>query len=173
MPKLPMGGRFRHPCFMNAKGDNLVEAIQSSGYKAVLVVTGGGVGAIHALLEHPGASRFVLDVQIPYSAAALDEFLGEAPASACSEETARRLAARAFERASRLAPHAALGIACTAALQTTRERRGSDRAYICIQSENRTICQHLEIDPGTRSQQDAWVSGSLLAKIFEFVGVNE
>lgn len=157
---------------MNGKHDKLIEAIQASGYKACIVVTGGGVGAIHAMLAHPGASRFVLDVRIPYSPETLAEYLGSPPTSACSEETARQLAQIAFDHASCLAPRA-MGIACTAALQTTRTRRGSDRAFICIQSSERTVFQRLEIDPGTRSQQDAWVSGSLLAKIRECVGVAE
>jgi nicotinamide mononucleotide (NMN) deamidase PncC len=157
---------------MSGTPASLIEAIQSSGYKAVLVLTGGGVGAVHAILAHPGASRFVLDVQIPYCPEALAEYLGHEPVSACSEETARQLAQTAFNHASRLTSRAALGVACTAALQTTRARRGSDRAFICIQSSDRTIFQPLEIDPGTRSQQDAWVSGSLLAKMYECVGVD-
>ena len=69
---------------MNEQGQQLIEKIQSSGWKSVWAITGGGVGAVHCILSHAGASRFVLDVRIPYSAEALEEFLGEKP------ETARR-----------------------------------------------------------------------------------
>lgn len=146
---------------MNKQGQQLIEQIQSSGWKSVWTVTGGGIGAVHSMLAHPGASRFVLDVRIPYSPGALEDFLGEKPESACSAETARQMAAKALEKGT-------LGVACTAALQTNRERRGADRAFICIQSETKTVCEKVDIEPGTRAEQEAWVSGRLLAMLAEF-----
>ena len=156
---------------MSGEHDNLIEAIQASGYKACIVVTGGGVGAIHALLSHPGASRFVLDVRIPYNSEALSEYLGTTPVSACSEETARQLALAALDRASHLADSASrvVGIACTAALQTTRERRGADRAFICIKSGRKELARKLEILPGSRSEQEAELSEAFLNLMSEFL----
>jgi nicotinamide mononucleotide (NMN) deamidase PncC len=142
--------------------NDLIEEIQASGYQSVWVVTGGGIGAVHCMLAHPGASRFVKDIRIPYSPEALEDFLGEPPESACSEKTARLMAAKALEKST-------MGIACTAALQTNRTRKGADRAFICIQSQKKTACKCIDLDPGTRSEQDAFVSGMLLALIAEFV----
>ncbi len=146
---------------MNEREEQLIEQIQSSGWKAVWAVTGGGAGAVQAMLSHPGASRFVLDVRIPYSPEALQDFLGTKPASACSEETARRMAAKALEKGT-------LGVACTAALQTNRARKGADRAFICIQSARKTVCEKIEVPPGTRTEQDAFVSGRLLTLLAEY-----
>ncbi len=146
---------------MNEPGQQLIETIQSSGWKSVWAVTGGGIGAVHCMLSHPGASRFVLDIRIPYSAAALEDFLGEKPDSACSEMTARLMAAKALEKGT-------LGIACTAALQTSRKRKGADRAFICIQSAQKTVCEKIEVEPGTRAEQDAFVSGMLLTLLARF-----
>ncbi|WP_136077971.1 hypothetical protein [Pontiella desulfatans] len=150
----------------------MIEAIQSSGFQSVWAVTGGGVGAVHAMLAHPGASRFVLDIRIPYSPDALAGFLGKTPASSCSEDAARAMAQVAFDHASSLTHHA-LGIACTAALQTKRTRRGADRAHICIQSAGQTVCEKVDVAPGSRSQQDAFLSGVLLDRIAEFVGADQ
>jgi len=155
--------------------ESLVEAIQASGFNAAMVVTGGGSGAIHALLSHPGASRFMIEAQIPYSSEALGTYLGETPSQSCSEETARQLAAKALERASSLKPHLSnlIGVACTAALQTNRERKGSDRAFICIQSSKKEVLHKLELAPDRRVDQENIVTEKLLKLIAEFVGVED
>ena len=132
---------------MEGDKDSLIETIQSSGFKAVIVVTGGGSGAVHALLSHPGASRFVLEAQIPYSPEALFDYLGEKLGQACSSEAASTLAQHAFERAlifslSSKASFPILGIACTSALKTNRERRGDDRAFVCIKSRKKEFIIH-------------------------------
>lgn len=159
---------------MNGISDHQIEAVQASGYRAALVVAGGGIGAVHALLLHPGASRFVMEVQVPYSPEAMFDYLGENVPQFCSAEAAATMAERAFERALvfSLASNAAfpiLGISCTAALQTNRERKGSDRAFICIKSRKEEITRKLELLPGSRGEQEAAVSHVLLNMIAEYV----
>ncbi len=148
--------------------DNLVEAIHSSGYQACIAIAGGGVGAVQSLLVHPGASRFVLDVRIPYSREAMNDFLGQPPGSYCSGQTARAMAHSAYAYASRFSSRA-LGIACTAALQTRDMRTDSDRACLCVCSTKRTLCETVELEPNSRSVQDAAVSERLLALVARFV----
>lgn len=163
---------------MEETWDQLIELIQSSGHKAALVVTGGGSGAVHALVSHPGASRFVLEVQIPYTVPAMRDYLGEEPQGSCSEETALLLAERAYERAMVFTlpvgdSSPILGIACTAALETIRERKGADRAYLAIRSRKRQEVRKLELETGTRQDQEETVSRALLAFIAEFLGEGE
>lgn len=147
--------------YMSDQQNELIERIQSSGWKSAWAITGGGIAAVHCVLVHPGASRFVLDVRIPYSAEALEDFLGEKVASACSEETARKMAAKALEKGT-------LGVACTAALRTNRERKGADRAFICIQSAEKTVCERIDLEPDSRGAQDAYLSGVLLSMVSKF-----
>ncbi|VGO18051.1 hypothetical protein [Pontiella sulfatireligans] len=158
---------------MKGECDKLIENIQSSGWEASIVATGGGSGAVHALLSHPGASRFVLETQIPYSAEALSAYLGYAPAQGCSKETGRLMASRALERAHQLqvpdSKFKGMGIACTAALQTNRQRKGADRAFIYIKSTDREASQVLELARGTRAEQEEALSEALLKFIAEFV----
>ena len=107
---------------------------------AVIVVTGGGSQAIADLLAVPGASRTVLEAIVPYSDAALSEFLGSEPAQAASEDTARALAERAAARARELRPEGpSVGIACTAALVTDRPKRGDHRAFVACGDEVRSV----------------------------------
>lgn len=163
---------------MKGERNNLIEAIQDSGHRAALIISGGGIGAVHDLLSHPGASRFVLELQIPYSPPAMFDYLGEKLDGFCSEDAAKIMAERAYERAliftlSHGDGKPILGIACTAALQTIRARKGDDRAYFCIKSRKREVARKLEVAPGSRAEQEELVSAALLAFMAEFLGEGE
>lgn len=156
---------------------NVIEAIQASGWNAAIVVSGGGSGAVHALLSHPGASRFILEAQIPYSPEAMFDYLGEKLDSFCSAEAAATMACRAFERAlifslSSKMNRPFLGVSCTAALQTNRERKGSDRAFVCIKTRTEEVVRELTVPFGSRSEQDAAVSEGFVDFLAEFLGKN-
>jgi len=152
-----------------------IARIFGSGHRAAFAVTGGGSGALHSLLSTPGASRFVADARIPYSPEALADFLGEPVEHNCSSETARALAEKAFfqclETCRLGAPtRRAIGIACTAALQTDRERRGDDRAFICIKTEQSDKLYVLYFSKASRAEQEALLSDWLLVLITQAVG---
>ena len=102
--------------------------------KLVLAVTGGGTEAIGNMLSVGGASSYFLEGVVPYSNKSLDDFLGFAPKKYCSEQTARQMAAAAFQRALYLgaADVEALGVACTASLvKPSGEREGREHvAYL-------------------------------------------
>ncbi len=170
--------------FMNP---NRIERILDSGYKAVLVTTGGGSSALNALLTTPGASRFVADAQIPYSPEALERFLGEKPEQSVSPAAARKLADVAFANSppSEGCPTSRavavrrrkggvgsrrIGIACSAALQTNRERRGADRAFICIKTKQAEKLYALHFSKTSREEQEALLSDWLLVLIAQAVG---
>jgi hypothetical protein len=158
----------------------------NSGFRAVLVTAGGGSGALSTLLTTPGASRFVADAHIPYSTEALERFLGEKPEHAVSPVTARALAEKAFDLAtgnvesalradlrSQSAPcnnSRCVGIACSAALQTDRERRGADRAFICIKTGAAEKVYALYLSRTSRADQEALLSDWLLALIAQATG---
>jgi len=120
----------------DAAWNQLISALHASGRKAALAITGGGSGAIGALLRVPGGSRLLLDAQVPYDMQALATFLGFAPAQACSAETAIAMARRARARAVRLVPADAdlVGLGATAALVSDRPRKGEHRFHIAVAS---------------------------------------
>lgn len=112
----------------------LISTLHASGPKAALAITGGGSGAIGELLRVPGGSRLLIEAQVPYDEGALATFLGFAPASASSAETAIAMARASRARAGRLVPgHADLvGLGATAALVSDRPRRGEHRFHIAF-----------------------------------------
>ena len=108
----------------------------------------------------------------------LCQYLGEELESHCSESAAMIMGERAYERASIFTlpfgdASPILGIACTAALQTRRERRGADRAFICIRARNRQQVRKVELPIGSRQEQEAIVSSALLEFVAEFLGVQQ
>ena len=116
--------------------DTLASRVVARAMPMTIVVAGGASGAIAALLRQPGASRTLLDAQIPYSQQALATYLGHLPQSICSPDTARLLAWRAWTNARQLAnidqKSNCFGVSCTAALATQPARRGADRAHFAL-----------------------------------------
>ena len=120
----------------DAAWHQLISALHASGRKAALAITGGGSGAIGELLRVPGGSRLLVEAQVPYDAAALEAFLGFAPAQASSADTAIAMARSVRARAARLVPADTdlVGLGATAALVSDRPRRGEHRFHIASAS---------------------------------------
>ena len=116
----------------DASWHSLISTLHGSGPKAALAITGGGSGAIGALLRVPGGSRLLLDAQVPYDQQALAAYLGFMPDQASSASTAIAMARAARARAGRLASpgEAVVGLGATAALVSDRPRKGEHRFHI-------------------------------------------
>src|SRR5262245_6266538 len=103
----------------------IIEGIHGSGRALALAVTGGGSSAIARLLEVPGGSRSLIEALVPYHTQALEEFLGGPVLQACSDDTARSMSVRAWERAHARASSAMpIGLGLTASLVSDRPKRG-------------------------------------------------
>ena len=128
----------------DAAWQQLISALHASGRKTALAITGGGSGAVGELLRVPGGSRLLIEAQIPYDERALANFLGFAPAQACSSDTTIAMAQSARARAARLVPRTSVGVGidlvgpdlvglgATAALVSDRPRRGEHRFHIAF-----------------------------------------
>lgn len=140
----------------------LIAALTAADRRLVVVSTGGGAGVIPHLVTTPGASSVVLDAQVPYARAAVDQLLGGPQDSYCSPKTARRLAAAAWERAIRLdasepaapEPGRAVGLAIVASLKTSRPKRGGHRICVAVQTLEMTCSAELMLLKDARSRAD-------------------
>lgn len=147
----------------------------------MIAVTGGGSAAISRLLEVPGASATVLDAAVPYSAPALDDWLGRHPDSYCSRETSLAMATVAWCRARDLARRGGadvgncLGIACTASLISDRPKKGEHRCWIAIETSTHSRVIRLTLNKGQRDRQaeEAMVADLILRSIAECCGIND
>lgn len=112
---------------------------QPSPRPSVLYVTGGGTQLVPWLLCVPGASRTVLEVQVPYAQRSFDQLTGEAPEQYCSAGAARLLAEAAFRRACELVDGGSsggdcVGLGCTAVLRSEPPKRGQHRCFVAVHS---------------------------------------
>ncbi|MFN0053130.1 MAG: hypothetical protein ACKV0T_13170 [Planctomycetales bacterium] len=159
---------------LDSKWRRLIETIHQSPQQFVIVLTGGGASAVAQLLVVPGGSRTILEATIPYSAAALANWLGKTPEQYCAEETALAMATVAYERGERLSGRARAegglsrsaaaplpeevsgdaiaGIACTAALVSDRPKKGDHRCFVAVQTAGSTSCVALVLDKGARDR---------------------
>ena len=137
--------------------DTLIRQIHSSGRQMVLAVTGGGSAAISRMLGVPGGSKTILDAVVPYSESAMSRFLCGAPASACSERTARALAMAALMRARELSDadwHSLVGVGATASLVSDRPKKGDHRIHIAWQSAETTVVASCVFAKGRRDRNE-------------------
>jgi hypothetical protein len=158
---------------------SLVAQIHAAPVRMVLAVTGGS-RAIAELLEVPGGSRTLLEAVVPYSAAALHDWLGAQPEHYCSAQTARAMAMAAFLRSGKLSaaeaesvipPQAGiaspsspdgradrvlerdlLGIGGTASLASDRPKRGPHRIHVAWQRISAIATHSIELVKGRRSR---------------------
>lgn len=156
---------------MTPTDDDLIAAIHASPRRGVLTVTGGGSGTLSALLGVAGASATVLEANVPYADGSLRDWLGFSPTRACSDDTARALAMRAFLRAIELGGD--FGFAVTASLRTIEPKRGAHRAHIAFQDAATTRFWNLTLKKGARSrgEEEHSVTESALAALASALGV--
>lgn len=137
---------------MNPALDALIAAIHRAPRSGVFTVTGGGSGLLSSLLGIGGASATVLEANVPYAPRSLRDWLGTEPAQACSDDTARSMAVRAFMRAVELGGD--FGFAVTASLATTRPKRGALRAHLAFQDALSTRTWRLDLHGEDRREQE-------------------
>jgi hypothetical protein len=157
----------------------IVTAIHNSGRRVVAAITGGGSGAVAELLRVPGGSRTLLEALVPYDFAALVEFLGTEPNSACSAETAIAMARQAHRRATRLcrddpATRCLVGLGATASLASDRPKKGEHRCHIATVSGDEVEEVSIILEKGLRDRavEEDIVARAIVLSIARACGVS-
>ena len=137
---------------------DIVNKIHASPYKLTIVSSGGGTNAISALLEVAGASNTILESHIPYSKESMDTFLNKKPDHYCSLDTCLNMAANAYKKSKEVDSESKtkhlLGIAITANLATTYEKKGDHKFFIVIQTYNYTKYLECFLAKGKRTREE-------------------
>ena len=134
---------------------DLIAALHDAPAMACLVITGAGTSAIASLFSVAGASRTVIDAQVPYASAALTDYVGIGAKQHVSKSEAQLMAKQAHRRAVRLidAETRLIGLSCTAAIATDRVRRGENRAHIAWHDGIGTITYSIVMKKGARDRE--------------------
>ncbi len=158
----------------------LVALIHGRSGKGCVVVTGAGVSALNHLFSQPGASRTMLDAQVPYSSRALTEYVGKLSEQNVSAVEAQLMSSSAFKRAQHLTnkeenTEILFGVGCTAALATDRARRGEDRAHISWTNGVSSGESYIWFDKSnrTRPDEEELVSAMVLNAVASAIGIEE
>ena len=154
----------------------LVQGIHDSPELAVLALAGAGTQALAWVLGVSGASRTLLEAVVPYAEGSMIDLVGRKPGRFVSEETARQMARRCYERALGLREGAqpVLGLACTATIATDRPKRGQHRCHVATWDEAGVESLSLVLAKGQRDRagEEEVVSRLVLAAMAGVSGID-
>ncbi len=128
--------------------EDKIAALHAGRLKVCLVCTGAGAGTQNLIAQVPGASNTLLECLFPYSKESLADFLGAEPEKFASEETAMKMAARAWRRGQELVVRQGgdvrdvVGLAVTAVIATNRSLRGEHRVFIAARTAGGFFVSH-------------------------------
>ena len=155
----------------------IVAALHSTENMTSLAIAGAGAGAIGWILGVAGASRTVLDIQVPYASSAMIEYIGAEPEQFVSETTSRALARAAYRRAIRLreGDMPVVGLSCTATIATDRPKRGEHRCHVSTYYSTGWNTETLTLTKGLRArdEEDDVVSRLILNALAESFGLDK
>lgn len=155
----------------------LIESLHSDETMTSLVIAGAGAPAIGWILGVAGASRTVLDIQVPYASSAMIDYLGSEPGQYVSEQAALDLARAAYRRAVRLREGRipVVGLSCSATIATDRPKRGEHRCHVSAYDATGWKTSTLTLTKGLRGRdgEDDVVSRLILNALAESFGLGE
>lgn len=131
-----------------------INQIHDSRHKLVMEFAGAGSLALFWLHAVPGSSRLILEATDRYSAGSLSDLLGQVPQQFVAEQTAADMAERAYSRAMLLSDGepTSIGLGCTAAITTDRERHGANRCWVAVRSRDTLATYGLTLQKGLRDR---------------------
>ena len=155
----------------------IVAALHSTENMTSLAIAGAGTRAIGWILGVAGASRTVLDIQVPYASSAMIQYIGAEPEQFVSETTSCALARAAYRKAIRLrvGDMPVVGLSCTATIATDRPKRGEHRCHVSTYDSTSWNTVTLTLTKGlrTRDDEDDVVSRIILNALAESFGLDD
>jgi len=145
---------------------SVIERLFEKAPKVCIIGTGSGGALFGWLLAIPGCSSTILNIEVPYSMAASAELLPEI-SQFCAMNVAVDLSKKAYEKAAKLmmleacssgrhdscirelGGHRVIGLGLTAAVASSRPKRGKHRCFIASYTpEQGTVTYELELYKG-------------------------
>ena len=161
---------------MDSEIRQLVQSMHSTECMTSLVIAGAGAPAMGWILGVAGASRTVLDIQVPYASSAMIDYIGSEPGQYVSEQAALELAQAAYRRAVRLREGRipVVGLSCSATIATDRPKRGDHRCHVSAYDATGWTTSTLTLTKGlrTRDGEDDVVSRLILNSLAKSFGLH-
>ena len=154
----------------------IIEKIQNSDIDICVNISGCGFQFLNNILKISGASKFLLNVEIPYSKLILEEFY-EIKSPYVTEENAKKLSLTSLDKFIKVKNNNILvSVGCIGTIKTYYKKRGSEKIYIHIISSNKKEYS-FEINfkkgsDASREEQDEKINLLILTLLNNFIDNN-
>ena len=157
---------------------NIIKQIQDSKIQLCISFSGAGFQFLNDILKLEGASKCLLNADIPYSKESLNQnFQINEPF--VTRDNTKKLAKISLDKFSKNnSTNLIISIGCMGSLKTYYEKKGDEKAWIYfLTSDKQEYCFYLEFyrdleKPLTREFQDELINGIIMTKLREFINNN-
>ena len=154
----------------------IIEKIQNSDIDICVNISGCGFQFLNNILKISGASKFLLNVEIPYSKLILEEFY-EIKSPYVTEENAKKLSLTSLNKFIKVKNNNILvSVGCIGTIKTYYDKKGSEKIYIHIISSNKKEYSfEMNFKKGSdvsREEQDEKINILILTLLNNFIDNN-
>ena len=157
---------------------NIIKQIQDSKIQLCISFSGAGFQFLNDILKLEGASKCLLNADIPYSKESLNQNF-QIYEPFITRDNTKKLAMSSLNKFSKNnSTNLIISIGCTGSLKTYYEKKGGEKAWIYfLTSDKQEYCFYLEFyrdleKPLTREFQDELINGMIMTNLREFINNN-
>ena len=157
---------------------NIIKQIQDSKIQLCISFSGAGFQFLNDILKLEGASKCLLNADIPYSKESLNQNF-QIYEPFITRDNTKKLAMSSLNKFSKNnSTNLIISIGCTGSLKTYYEKKGDEKAWIYfLTSDKQEYCFYLEFyrdleKPLTREFQDELINGMIMTNLREFINNN-
>ena len=154
----------------------IIEKIQNSDIDICVNISGCGFQFLNNILKISGASKFLLNAEIPYSKLILEEFY-KIKSPYVTEENAKKLSLTSLNKFIKVKNNNILvSVGCIGTIKTYYNKKGSEKIYIYIISSNKkeySFEMNFKKDSNvSREEQDEKINILILTLLNNFIDNN-
>ena len=157
---------------------NIIKQIQDSKIQLCISFSGAGFQFLNDILKLEGASKCLLNADIPYSKESLNQNF-QIYEPFITRDNTKKLAMSSLNKFSKNnSTNLIISIGCTGSLKTYYKKKGDEKAWIYfLTSDKQEYCFYLEFyrdieKPLTREFQDELINGMIMTNLHQFINNN-
>ncbi len=154
---------------------NIIKQIQDSKIQLCVSFSGAGFQFLNDILKLEGASKCLLNADIPYSKESLNQNF-QIYEPFITRDNTKKLAMSSLNKFSKnISANIIISIGCMGSLKTYYKKKGDEKAWIYfLTSDKQEYCFYLEFyrdieKPLTREFQDELINGMIMTNLHEFI----
>ena len=157
---------------------NIIKQIQDSKIQLCISFSGAGFQFLNDILKLEGASKCLLNADIPYSKESLNQNF-QIYEPFITRDNTKKLAMSSLNKFSKnISTNIIISIGCMGSLKTYYKKKGDEKAWIYfLTTDKQEYCIYLEFyrdieKPLTREFQDELINGMIMTNLHEFINNN-